>query len=130
MLYKVSHHTCQTLMFTLLLLLCSADQRVYQYPDVAKLQIQVSGDCHPNPGPNYRFPCKVCSLPVKSNQRGLACDNCDGWFHTKCINMPLRCIEVSHQMLVGFALPAASLTSPLHSLRQQWQTHWAHPLQR
>lgn len=47
--------------------------------------------CHPNPGPAkpvYKFPCGICEKPVKSNQRGVQCDDCDVWFHTKCMSMP------------------------------------------
>lgn len=53
--------------------------------------ILLSGDCHPNPGPAkpvYKFPCGICEKPVKSNQRGVQCDDCDVWFHTKCMSMP------------------------------------------
>ena len=52
------------------------------------VQIQLSGDCHPNPGPVYKFPCGICQGPCKSNQNCVACDSCDTWFHTKCMNMP------------------------------------------
>ena len=57
---------------------------------VAQNQILLSGDCHPNPGPTYRFPCGVCEKPCRSNQDCIACDSCDQWFHRKCMNMPLE----------------------------------------
>ncbi len=46
------------------------------------------GDVHPCQGPNYKYPCGVCKKPVKSNQKGILCDLCNLWHHTKCINMP------------------------------------------
>ena len=53
------------------------------------IQIMLSGDCHPYPGPNYKFPCGMCQGPCKSNQNRVAYDSCDTWFHVKCMNMPL-----------------------------------------
>ena len=46
----------------------------------------LSGDVQLNPGP-IRYPCGVeaCGKPVKSNQKGIQCDGCFSWFHTKCI---------------------------------------------
>ena len=56
--------------------------------NLATRLIKISGDCHPNPGPNIKFPCGVCRKPCKSNQRAVACDTCDTWFHTSCMGMP------------------------------------------
>ena len=47
----------------------------------------IAGDIHANPGPVWRYPCKICAKPVKSNQRGICCDECEMWTHVKCINM-------------------------------------------
>ena len=47
----------------------------------------LSGDIEQNPGPGIKFPCGVCKKSVRSNQRGVACDRCDLWFHTKCMGM-------------------------------------------
>ena len=41
-----------------------------------------------NPGPTYKYPCGHCNKPVKRNQKGIQCDGCDFWLHTKCIEMP------------------------------------------
>ncbi len=48
------------------------------------------GDVHPCPGPNYKFPCRVCHKPVKCNQKGILCDMCNLWHHIKCINMSTK----------------------------------------
>ena len=45
------------------------------------------GDISLNPGPNWKFPCSLCKGPVKSNQRGIQCDSCDFWFHSRCLGM-------------------------------------------
>ncbi len=49
----------------------------------------LSGDIHPCPGPNYKYPCGTCHKPVKSNQKGILCDSCNKWYHIKCIDMPV-----------------------------------------
>ena len=43
----------------------------------------LSGDVESNPGP-VRYPCTVCSKPVRSNQRGIECSMCGKWTHAKC----------------------------------------------
>ena len=50
--------------------------------------IVLSGDVEVNPGPStVKFPCKVCSKPVRRNQRGVQCDVCDEWLHTRCVGI-------------------------------------------
>lgn len=46
----------------------------------------LSGDIELNPGPQrkWKYPCRVCSRPVMKNQKGVQCDNCDLWVHTRC----------------------------------------------
>ena len=39
-----------------------------------------------NPGPG-KFPCGVCEMPVRGNQKGIQCDNCNIWFNCRCISM-------------------------------------------
>ena len=48
----------------------------------------LSGDIQLNPGP-IKYPCGApdCGKPVKSNQKGIQCDSCLLWYHTKCIYM-------------------------------------------
>ena len=52
------------------------------------LLLLLAGDVEINPGPrHFRFPCGVCSAPVKSNQRGVQCEVCANWLHTRCIGV-------------------------------------------
>ena len=55
---------------------------------ISSLLILLSGDVESNPGPGPKFPCGVCSRAVKLNQKGIQCDACDVWFHTKCDRLP------------------------------------------
>ena len=47
----------------------------------------LSGNIEVNPGPKH--PCGFCSRSVRSNQRGILCEVCYFWYHTKCIDMPV-----------------------------------------
>ena len=49
--------------------------------------ILLSGDIQMNPGPTRRVedPCSVCSKGCRT--KGILCDSCDSWYHTKCIDM-------------------------------------------
>ena len=44
----------------------------------------LGGHIHLNPGPNGKHPCGSSNKPVKRNQKGIQCDHCDLWYHTKC----------------------------------------------
>ncbi len=55
---------------------------------IGTLILLVCGDIHPCPGPNYKYPCGICQKPVRKNQKGIQCDICNLWHHTKCIKMP------------------------------------------
>ena len=47
----------------------------------------LGGQVELNPGPNIKYPCQVCNKPVRWNQKGIACDNCDLWYYQACISM-------------------------------------------
>ncbi len=58
--------------------------------NVTLLILAEAGDIEVNPGPakrNVKYPCGICAKAVKSNQRGIQCDNCDKWLHTRCIGL-------------------------------------------
>ena len=48
-----------------------------------EILLLLAGDVAMNPGP-FRFPCCVCAHPVRSDQRGIECDNCRQWCRTSC----------------------------------------------
>ena len=50
------------------------------------LLVLISGDVAENPGP-VKNPCGKCERPVRSNQRGIQCEDCMFWHHIKCIEM-------------------------------------------
>ncbi|KAL8612269.1 hypothetical protein ACOMHN_038181 [Nucella lapillus] len=58
-------------------------------PALFFLTLLLSGDIQLNPGPRAAsiFPCGYCEEPVTSYCDGVACDNCDVWYHTSCISM-------------------------------------------
>ena len=52
------------------------------------LLLLCAGDIEVNPSPRrWRYPCGVCSAPVKCNQRGVQCDTCASWLHARCIGL-------------------------------------------
>ena len=73
-------------------------QRQHGRPYVKKLQsvqnfyflltILLSGDVSTNPGP-VKYPCGDCHKPVRKNQHGIFCEDCNFWFHIKCIQMSI-----------------------------------------
>ena len=55
-------------------------------PSPFLLALLMIGGIETNPGP-VKYPCVVCQKPCKSNQRAIACDDCDQWFHAKCMGI-------------------------------------------
>ena len=51
------------------------------------------GDIKLNPGDKWKFPCGICSKPVKRNQAGIQCDQCNLWFHVNS-----KCCVISPEM--------------------------------
>ena len=37
--------------------------------------------------PNWKYPCTQCNKPVKTNQKGLQCNDCLMWVHVKCTDL-------------------------------------------
>ena len=53
----------------------------------------LSGNVELNPGPTYKYPCGDCSRPCKCNQPAIQCDNCQVWYHKKCLQMNSKVYE-------------------------------------
>ena len=51
--------------------------------------VVLAGDVSLNPGPETD-PCALCTKGCWKSQRAVQCDECDCWFHAKCINMNHR----------------------------------------
>ena len=55
----------------------------------------LSGDIHLNPGPLSVYPCGYCEHPVTwDHQRAVCCDQCSIWYHSACIELSAKDIEV------------------------------------
>ena len=52
----------------------------------ASFLVVLAGDVSLNPGPETDH-CALCTKGCRKNQRAVQCDECDRWFHAKCINM-------------------------------------------
>ena len=58
------------------------------------LILLLGGDIHANPGPNWKYPCGDCKKPVKSNQYGILCDDCEfGFTQTVFILMKMSTLH-------------------------------------
>ena len=63
------------------------------------VSILLSGDTEVNPGPcQVNYPCLVCQKPAKMaklRQNCLQCDECQGWYHIECMNMPTEVYQAN-----------------------------------
>ena len=48
--------------------------------------ILLAGDVSENPGPAEDL-CGLCSKICRRNQKAIQCDECDAWYHAKCMGM-------------------------------------------
>ena len=60
------------------------------------LLLILSGNVEINPGP--KFPCGICSKQCTSKQQSVACDECDIWFHRKCMLMNVQVFNGLHNV--------------------------------
>ena len=50
--------------------------------------ITCASDVELNPGPRTpKYPCQICHKAVTMKQQGVACDDCNLWYHAKCMHM-------------------------------------------
>ena len=47
----------------------------------------LNGNIETNPGPQYKYPCRVFSKAMKCNQKRIQCDTCEVWYDTRCCAM-------------------------------------------
>ena len=60
--------------------------RLLKQSTIALYLLVLAGDLELNPGP-VSNPCGLCQKGCRSNQRAIQCDQCDRWFHAKCLHM-------------------------------------------
>ena len=58
------------------------------------LLLLLSGQIEINSGPTTKYPCGECSKAVRWGQNGIACDSCNQWFHTRCIDLSPQIYDV------------------------------------
>ena len=56
------------------------------------VKLVISGDISLNPSP-VRYRCSAFAKPVRKTQKGIECELCNYWFHTKCIDMHIDTYE-------------------------------------
>ena len=85
-----------------------------------------AGDVERNPGPKkrvYKHPCGVCQSPVRSNQRGILCEVCYKWFHTKCIGVSNDdTVVCNSQTRLGVVRPVSGKHYPITCLMVPFST--------
>ena len=74
----------------------------------------LGGDVELNPGPNFKYPCGMCV-----NQRGVQCDICDCWFHTKCMFINSKTYEDFENLSTTWLCPLCEVANFTHSLTDQ-----------
>jgi len=61
---------------------------------IALLLIATSSDVELNPGPRQpKCPCQICNKAVTWKQKGVACDDCQQWYHSQCMHMNSKIYE-------------------------------------
>ena len=77
--------------------------------------ILIMHDIEINPGPRSpKFPCGICHKAVTSRQCGVACDTCDTWHHTTCMNMSPTVYKSLHN--ISWHCISCSISQPTSSL--------------
>ena len=72
---------------------------------VITLLLLLAGDVETNPGLDSTlsssFPCGLCEVDANWSNGGIACENCDRWYHRSCADLSLSSFG---QHLVGLDL--------------------------
>ena len=89
----VSKHS--KLLVIILLLLLAGDVETNLGPDSTLSSSFPCGLCEveTNPGPDSTlsssFPCGLCEVDANWSNGGIACENCDRWYHKSCADLSL-----------------------------------------
>ena len=74
----------------------SVHKRMYYHGLYTKcnLLLFAIGGIECNPGPrSIKYPCGSCNKACRWNQKSVACDKCDQWFHTACMGISTSMYE-------------------------------------
>ena len=57
-------------------------------PLIKCITLLAAGDIESNPGPRTpKYPCRICSKNCSWQTPAVQCDDCDGWYHKKCMDL-------------------------------------------
>ena len=77
-LYKRLHSTPTTL----------KKSKLHSLLYLSLIMIVCAADVESNPGPRSpKYPCQICHRAVTWKTKGVACDDCDKWYHAECMGM-------------------------------------------
>ena len=77
----------------------------------------LAGDVELNPGPpKCKYPCWICSKPVKKSDPAVCCDQCDQWLHNSCRGLSAHLYEAMKSSSVTWICPTCGLPSFTSSL--------------
>lgn len=72
----------------------------------------LAGDIQSNPGPRRcKYPCGICSHPVKKQDRAVCCDNCNQWVHNSCSGMSSHMYDILKGSTCTWICPSCGLPS-------------------
>ena len=86
-------------------------------------ELLACGDVSRNPGPKKtatpKYPCGECHKNVRNNQDAIMCEECNTWFHTKCLHISSHIFKfyLEHPNFEWTCLLCA-----LHNLRDSFYT--------
>ena len=89
---------------------------------------------------HVRFPCGECNRAVQGNHRGICCDQCNRWFHTRCANVSnsnytrlsnssegwLHCQRCASRQQEQQSTPPGEMTQQQYLHSHGWQTQNLH----
>lgn len=63
--------------------------KMHTYLYLSVVLLTWASDIEVNPGPRTpKYPCQICHKAVTWSQKGVACDDCNQWYHADCMSMP------------------------------------------
>ena len=88
----------------------------------ASFFVILAGDVSLNPGP-IRDPCVLCAKGCRMNQKAVQCDECDRWFHAKCMNMKNHEYFIASDLTANWSCTDCLFPGPLFPNNSDCNTH-------